>query len=326
MMEFPYKYKRFSDPAQAARTCWQNLILFSGYDRLQKVDTSIKIHNLPGVRPQYYEQLGRYKSDLKGQQLVLFSEPSDYERINILSDFFQEPARMQARVCSSELCPAEYWVKHRDQLIQKYDTDVHQLREALYRQCPEAGTFRPTLMNYFIRIFSAKRVLDLCAGWGDRMLGAAAANAEVYHGVDCNPALQTGYHHMRQILGIDPKRFVVLEADALKLDIPTDYDLALTCPPYFTYEIYSSDDRQSIVQFKTEESWYQNFLLPLVLKMWNALKVGGHLVLVLNHTNPKQKYLQWLSRDTAHWHFSGLLVLSDRRLSNPQPIWIWRKN
>jgi len=43
-----------------------------------------------------------------------------------------------------------------------------------------------------IDMFSAKRVLDFCSGWGDRLAGFYTSNAEEYIGIDANVKLQDG--------------------------------------------------------------------------------------------------------------------------------------
>ena len=48
-------------------------------------------------------------------------------------------------------------------------------------------------MFYIVREFNAKRILDFGAGWGDRLVGAIAADVEEYCAFDPNLALKEGH-------------------------------------------------------------------------------------------------------------------------------------
>lgn len=80
-----------------------------------------------------------------------------------------------------------------------------------------------------------ERVIDPCAGWGERML-CCAAHGVAYHGVDANMALKDGYDRMIRELGLH-------HADMRYVDAAScDYGMAdavVTCPPYRGIEMYS---------------------------------------------------------------------------------------
>ena len=117
------------------------------------------------------------------------------------------------------------------------------------------------------------RVLDVCAGWGGRMIGAKSAEGGGDKGGE---ALKVHY------TGIDPceKTYVALRAirDELKLSNVTlihkpaevalqqslgTYDIALTSPPYYNLELYSDEPTQS-VQSGGYQAWLDTFLKPVI--------------------------------------------------------------
>ena len=67
------------------------------------------------------------------------------------------------------------------------------MREAVYSRVKECTNFKPSLAKHVIEFFGAKRVLDFSAGWGERMLGAMAAQVEEYLAFDPNLTLQAGH-------------------------------------------------------------------------------------------------------------------------------------
>jgi 16S rRNA G966 N2-methylase RsmD len=118
------------------------------------------------------------------------------------------------------------------------------------------------------------RVLDACAGWGGRMIGAMSVEG----GGDKGGALKVHY------TGIDPcaKTYEALRAirDELGLTNVTlihkpaevalqeeqelgTYDIALTSPPYYNLELYSDEPTQS-VQAGGYQTWLDTFLKPVI--------------------------------------------------------------
>ena len=76
-----------------------------------------------------------------------------------------------------------------------------------------ATTFMPAYAKQIYTYFQAKRVLDPCSGWGDRMLGAAATadggnvanytGIERYIGFDPNRHLRLGYAKILELCGAE---------------------------------------------------------------------------------------------------------------------------
>jgi hypothetical protein len=141
------------------------------------------------------------------------------------------------------------------------------------------------------------RVLDVCAGWGGRMIGAKSMDKgggdklhKALHsapqpprkgGGDKLPGIKVHY------TGIDPcaKTYEALRAirDELgltnvtlinkpaevalqELDPNATYDIALTSPPYYNLEIYSDEPTQSISSSALDgyQTWLNKFLNPVI--------------------------------------------------------------
>ncbi len=130
------------------------------------------------------------------------------------------------------------------------------------------------------------RVLDVCAGWGGRMVGAKSAESPSFAGV--SPSVAGGLRGELvsplkvHYTGIDPceKTYAALRAirDELGLTHVTlihkpaevalqqslgTYDIALTSPPYYNLELYSDEPTQS-VQAGGYQAWLETFLKPVI--------------------------------------------------------------
>ena len=130
------------------------------------------------------------------------------------------------------------------------------------------------------------RVLDVCAGWGGRMIGAKSVE-----GGACLPPsaeLNHAYKYCRvHYTGIDPcaKTYAALcairdeleltnvtlinkpaEVALQELDPDTTYDIALTSPPYYNLEIYSDEPTQSVTSSALDgyQAWLDTFLKPVI--------------------------------------------------------------
>lgn len=128
--------------------------------------------------------------------------------------------------------------------------------------------FKASTAKYIYKLFGCKSVLDPTAGWGGRMLGAAALGIK-YYGMDLNKNLRDGYNAMRKDLDI--KNCKMYWGNCLKKDFSQlDYDLVLTSPPYVNMEIYENSPH-----YDTDDYFYKEFLIPLMDKCYKYLKSGG---------------------------------------------------
>ena len=136
-----------------------------------------------------------------GRFVNFVHDPSDYDLMDRLVDVFQEDARLAARRQDAIDSPLGLWYGDastasralRGALDHAGRIDPHTLREAIFHTVKECTQFKPSLVVAVIRFFHARRVLDFSAGWGDRLVGAIAADVERYQAFDPNVALREGH-------------------------------------------------------------------------------------------------------------------------------------
>ena len=129
--------------------------------------------------------------------------------------------------------------------------------------------FKASTAKYIYKLFNCKSVLDPTAGWGGRMLGASSLGIN-YTGIDTNINLKNGYENMIKDLQIQNCNMIwesCLDVDYSKLD----YDLVLTSPPYINMELYEH------CSLFNKNTFYKDFLIPMMEKVFKYLKDGGHM-------------------------------------------------
>lgn len=139
--------------------------------------------------------------------------------------------------------------------------------------------FPPHVARDIYCSFNARRVLDPCAGWGGRMIGAAAVGA-FYHGFEPSTRTFDGLNRLGEFLktfetGFDYKIECLPFEDAV---VAETYDLALTSPPYFDTERYSDEPTNAGVRYLTFDDFATGFFIPMIKKAVAATKNG----LILN--------------------------------------------
>jgi hypothetical protein len=137
--------------------------------------------------------------------------------------------------------------------------------------------YRTVTAKAIVQFFAARSVLDPCAGWGGRMLGALAAGA-TYVGCEPDPNTAAG---LRAILADEMMPATVREKAKI-LESPAELivasqekvDLVLTSPPYYNLELYTSGP-QSVTTYPTWVEWSENWLRPLILACLDRIHEGG---------------------------------------------------
>ena len=154
---------------------------------------------------------------------------------------------------------------------------LSELRRGVYftQALPKSTMYRPLMAKMIVDHYNAKVVLDPCAGWGGRMLGALASGAE-YHAFE--PNRETHYNLLRlaEYLNVMDRVNIICD-DFLNVkshNIPK-VDLVLTSPPYWDLEVYDDDPKQSIQQFSSYKEWIKGFIIPAVDYSIDHLKQNG---------------------------------------------------
>jgi ubiquinone/menaquinone biosynthesis C-methylase UbiE len=323
---FPYK-KEFLN----AEELWNNAI---NLDLAQ-----VQLINIPQNSKGWFSIPRGFKWEFQGKPVAIVVSSMAYDKVDKLVDYFSEEIRMQAhrKECVS---PYDFYetnysdVITKAQELQRLDTNNlpyrHWLREAIYMLIPECTAFKISVTKAFLKYIGSKVVLDPSAGWGDRLLGAAAAGVTVYHGVDPNPLLRDSYNQMLNFIqqhGVRQNYFVLTD-DFLQANLGGNfYDTVFTSPPFFDYEIYVEDAKQSITGRTTLQEWTTGFLYPYIYKAWSVLAQGGFLCLYISDTRSGKyvenmyKYINQNLRGT----YMGIIAVADEKLGHAFPLWIWRK-
>ena len=162
-----------------------------------------------------------------------------------------------------------------------YDTskgvNSKMLVNAINMSCYIPAQFKPTLAKAMYNFFDAKNVLDFSMGWGDRLVGFLASNAESYIGIDPNTKLHEPYNKIASYCNTSKKtRFICSPAEDADLsDVKVDF--VFTSPPYFDTEKYSEEDTQSWKRYPDTDDWLDGFLYPTLKKCWDCLEDGGRI-------------------------------------------------
>jgi hypothetical protein len=118
-------------------------------------------------------------------------------------------------------------------------------------------------------------LFDPCAGWGGRMLGAAAAGWDYY---SCDPNKETFDNLQRLIRFIQPKTVTSIQnmpVEDFDLNSIKHVDIVLASPPYFNLEVYNHTPEQSYNKHSTYAEWRDAWLIPLINRCLDKLEAGG---------------------------------------------------
>jgi len=177
-----------------------------------------------------------------------------------------------------------------------------ELTESSYMSAFRLGTyiatqFKPNVAKTIYQLTNAKRVLDTSCGWGDRLAGFFASDAEEYIGCDPNP--NTYKQYMKQIEVYNsflskPKKVTIYRcgAEDLPWDKINDIDCSFTSPPYFSTEEYNKggehQEDQSWFKFNEYEKWRDSFFLPVSQKCFERSKFT--LINIMDPTVKGKRY------------------------------------
>ena len=163
---------------------------------------------------------------------------------------------------------------------------LSELKRGIYFCCglTKNTMYRPQMMKLACIKYKPEIVLDPCAGWGGRMLGAVSYGAR-YIAFEPNTTTYNNLMSIVNFLGIQNKVTLICD-DARNMNqynLPRA-DLVLTSPPYFDLEVYTHEQTQSITNSPTYQDWADGFLREIIklgiehlndtgVSCWNVGKV-----------------------------------------------------
>lgn len=158
------------------------------------------------------------------------------------------------------------------------------------------SNFRPGFAAHLYREYAPENstVLDTSTGYGGRLLGAVASQqVSRYIGID--PNIPTFQANIRMIEALKLRSLIDFElynlpAEDVDVEIVRNRcDFSFTSPPYFAKEIYSNDDTQSWMRYKTGEDWRDKFLRKMLELTYIALKPGCFAIVNIADVKLKNK-------------------------------------
>jgi hypothetical protein len=171
----------------------------------------------------------------------------------------------------------------------------------------------------FYKQFNPSHIIDPCAGWGGRLIGAMALDID-YTGFDINSHLTDNYKQVTDELGdYSTSNVSIRFEDCLTADINgIDYDMVFTSPPFFNIEIY----RDSVK--KSKDDWL-SFYNALFSKFWNGLKSGGIFAINVNDEIYQKTLVPLLGE--CHTTFNHKIAIrgKNQTYKNTEMIYVWKK-
>jgi hypothetical protein len=187
--------------------------------------------------------------------------------------------------------------------------------------------FRPLMAVEVYTKYKPSVVLDPCAGWGGRAVGAAVCDNVRYFGIDVNKSLQIPYQNMCAFLNsrcksnsnFDPRIRMTI-ADAVTYDysqIEPKYDMVFTSPPYYFIEKYNHNKTYNNSKDEMDEQFYA----PLFSNTFLHLLPGGCMALNVN----REIYERVCLRLFGPAHQTMNCKKSKRQNDYREMIYIWMK-
>ena len=297
------------------------------FGRLKKFDTSTICIPNEQVEKEVFEKYDDYKYPYSKYGLGLINGASTF---NDISNYFMQDLRLE---CSSYgfRAPKEVWENGDAYAIWKClgpiwrginDVKLTKIKELdgteteklvggrldekSYISAFRLGTyiatqFKPVVAKAIYDITNAKTVLDTSCGWGDRLAGFFASDAEEYYGCDPNP--NTYQRYQEQIATYNkllptPKKVQIWNcgAEDLPYHMLPKIDVAFTSPPYFSTEQYNKggdkQELQSWHKFNEYDKWRDEFYLAVAEKTMEVSKF-----MFVNIMDPKIHNVRYRSGD-----------------------------
>lgn len=276
----------------------------------------------------------------RGHSVYLIGLEKDYLETDLLSDHFVEDVRIRTKRKDSPSV-SDYWVypelrsKFLDQLLTKGILDNRTMRDIFYELTYESKQFRPTWVKGLYQVVgipNGAKVLDISAGWGDRLI-SAIANDNQYLGFDPNEELKPGHDLIISSLGNPTKQKIIYKPfeEATVEELGNGYDAILSSPPFFDLELYPGGPNQSANKFPEVNAWLKGFLFPSLQKAWSVLKQGGYLIIHLGDTKelkisePMNLFIESYLPNASYEGIIGLAGEYEGKIGPVRPVWIWRK-
>ena len=265
-----------------------------------KIHSKVEVQNLYNSVVSNVGEYIRYSS--KTQTLIIADKFKQSE-CNKIIDYFVEDIRLKGKRYNSLMSAEEYYKTAFKKKRVGRNSDIRRLKRAFYSDyyrnangyILQSMMFITPLYIFSSTMFSPSEhskinILDMCGGWGDRLLAAIGSKrCRLYHAVDTNRRLVKKYKAIAAVLitqnqnknisrdkyiKLTPCPFETLTPRELLREIPSTiknryYDLMFSSPPYYIAEKYNADSRGEVSEkYKPKNSstaasvnaWLKNFM------------------------------------------------------------------
>ena len=204
------------------------------------------------------------------------------------------------------------------------------------------NTMRPAAALNIYKKYGATTVLDFTAGWGSRMVAAAALGIN-YVGIDANKNLSEGYNKIRKLIEPHTKSKIHMTFDrAENVDFSRlpKYDFVFTSPPYEYLEVYEnmknyeSKSRikqpysSKLIKSQDADGFYDSFIIPAIKNAYKYLPKGKYMCLNIPDLMYKKIEKKWKACDEKNKYFITVRIGSNVAQStrnNSEFIYCWKK-
>jgi hypothetical protein len=279
----------------------------------------------------------------KHEPLRFLSEWSDTGKYDNIALFFTEPRLLQCTT-GPYRSMAKNFQEFGSYLMEKLkettpQPTLEQFRDYVFDNIKSCHNFRASLAariyTYFRPNVQECSVLDLSAGWGDR-LAAACALGIPYVGIDPNTDLQKPYAEIIKAFG-DPKLQTVIPSGAeylpntmladtaKRVGVNDGFSMIFTSTPYFDYELYSTGP-QSVNAYTNNNftRWLVDFLFYTLAKYAQFIQDEGYMILYIQDVGG-DRYIEPIIMFITSWYDELHLVYDGIFSSNRFPAIVFRK-
>ncbi|MFJ1269356.1 hypothetical protein ACD661_12380 [Legionella lytica] len=282
--------------------------------------TGLKSNELVDLYSQDYRHL-TVKPKQKMSVVDFWASPGLLHQLFKQLHFYKTSVNKNGQLAYSDYCRTNADKEDSDEFF-----SLRRLRCQL-NQTYTSGHFEPLYVPYLITYLQNKyhsattSLLDLCSGWGDRLMGAFISQQlglQRYVGTDPNSGLQECYQNI--IREFAPDGFETIIHDKPMEDLSEQelmpygvrHQLMLTCPPYFLEEIYQGQE-QSTHRYTTYALWKEKFLFKLLTQALMSMQVNGFIVLVVGDNNAHNIFndlTQHLKETSSLFNYQGFFTIA----------------
>jgi len=306
---------------------------------------ALQPEELESYRTRIREELPEYSIDNPAYEIVYKvrdDKPADYTRAiqerEILKTRLKLNNPKTGRITTLNSF-AEIWENPRSGLANEVilTKDPNEAKWQLARKYNYkiATTFMPMYAKSIYEYFGAAKVLDPCAGWGDRMVGALSSNCvQRYIGFDPNIRLVEGYKKIQADFGNrvrkEAERHIEFDNQYEIYSEPFEtganqlgdemFDFAFTSPPFFDYEEYSPDN-------PTFRNWYAEFYEPLFILTAAHLAEEAFFAIHIDDTSAGkiQEFLFKRVNQITAFQYSGKIGLVGGKSGKIRNVYLFQK-